>query len=84
MTTQFAGINVPGVNFSQPEQKKEAFFTDYDSDLRENRAFPRRVCSLEVGVNFQDLQFTFSELPYLGKPTQDTYDSDFWVEKYMC
>ena len=71
MTTQFAGIIVPREDFSLPEPQKHASFTDFGSDLREKRAFSRKVSSLE------GLQFTFSELPWLGKATQDTYDSDF-------
>jgi hypothetical protein len=46
MTPQFAGIIVSGVDFSLPEPQKHAIFTDFDSDLRENRAFQRKVCSL--------------------------------------
>ena len=65
------------MNFSPPELQKHAIFTDFDSDLWKNGALPAKVCSLEVGVNFQDLHFTFCELARLGKATQDTYDSDF-------
>ena len=83
MTPQFAGIIVPGVDFSLLEPQKHAIFTDFGSDLWKNSAFQRKVCFLKVAVKLKDLQFTFSELPCLGKPTQDTYDSDFWVEKYM-
>ena len=77
MTPQFAGIIVPGVDFSLPEPQKQAFFTDFGSDLRKKRAFSRRVCSLEVRVNFQDLHFTFTALVWHGKAPRDTYDSDF-------
>ena len=62
MTPQFVGISVPGVDFSQPELQKHAIFTDFGSELWKNSAFQRKVCSLEVGVNFQDLHFTFTAL----------------------
>ena len=62
MTPQFAGINVPGVNFSHPEPQKHAIFTDCDCDLRKNSAFQRKVCSLEVAIKLKDLQFTFTAL----------------------
>ena len=67
------------VDFSQPKPQKQAIFTDFDSDLRKNCAFSRKVSSLEVVTNFKDLQFTFTELARLGKALQDTYDSDFWM-----
>ena len=66
------GINVAGVNFSQPEPQKNAFFSDFGSDLRKIRAFSRIVRSLEVAVKLEELQFTFSELARLGKALQDT------------
>ena len=72
MTPQFAGIIVPGVDFSLPEPQKHAIFTDFGSDLRKKRAFSRKVCSLEVATNFEELQFTFSALVNLGKPLRDT------------
>ena len=62
MTPQFAGIIVPGVNFSLSEPQENAFFTDFDSYLRQKRAFSGKVCSLEVATNFEKLQFTFSSL----------------------
>ena len=77
MTPQFAGIIVPGVNLSQPEPQKSSIFTDFDSDLRKNGAFWRKVCSLEVVLKLKLLQLTFTALVYLVKPLQDTYDSDF-------
>ena len=55
-------INLPGVNFGQPEPQKSAFFSDFGSDLRKIRAFSRKVCSLEVAVKLKVLQFTFSDL----------------------
>jgi hypothetical protein len=45
MTPLFNGIIVPGVNFSQPEPQNISLFTDFGSDLRENRAFWGKVCS---------------------------------------
>ena len=77
MTPQFAGIIVPGVDFSLPEPQKHAIFTDFGSDLRKNGAFRRKVCSLEVAIKLKDLQFTFTALVNPVKPLQDTYDSDF-------
>ena len=72
MTPQFAGIIVPGVDFSLQEPQKHAIFTDFGSDLRKNGAFRRKVCSLEVRVNFQDLHFTFSSLVVPGCTSRDT------------
>ena len=66
------GISFPGVNFGQPEPQKNAFFSDFGSDLRQNGGFRGSKCSLEVAVNLKDLQFTFSELARLGKALQDT------------
>ena len=77
MTPQFAGIIVPGVDFSLPEPQKHAIFTDFDSDLRKNGAFRRKVCSLEVAIKLKDLQFTFTTLLELVGALQVTYDSDF-------
>ena len=68
-----------GVDFSQPKPQKQAIFTDFDSYLRKNRSFSRKVSSLEVVTNFKDLQFTFIDLVVLGGPLRDTYDSDFWM-----
>jgi hypothetical protein len=72
MTPQSAGISVPGVNFSQPEPQNISFFTDFDSDLRENGAFWGKVCSLEVATNFEKLRFTFSSLVGPGRASRDT------------
>ena len=72
MTPLLSGINFPGVNFSQPEPKKNAFFSDFGSDLRKIRAFSRMVCSLEVAVKFKELQFTFSELAMPGNALEVT------------
>ena len=72
MTPQFAGIIVPGADFSPPEPQKLAIFTDFYSDLRQKRAFSGKVCSLEVGVNFQDLHFTFTALVELVGALQVT------------
>ena len=77
MTPQFAGIIVPGVDFSLLEPQKHAIFTDFGSDLRKNGAFRRKVCSLEVRLNCQDLHFTFTALLELVGALQVTYDSDF-------
>ena len=66
------GINVPGVNFSQSEPQKNAFFSDFGSELQQNRAFSGSKCFLEVAVKFKELQFTFSELARLGKALRDT------------
>jgi hypothetical protein len=71
MTPQFAGIIVPGVNFSQPKPKKSAFFTDFDSELCKKRGFSGKVCSLEVATNFEKLQFTFSSLVVSVCPSRD-------------
>ena len=72
MTPQFAGIIVPRVNFSHPEPQKHAIFTDFDSDLRQNGAFWRKVCSLEVVLKLKVLQLTLTALVCLGKPLQVT------------
>ena len=72
MTPQFSWIIVPGVDFSQLEPEKHAIFTDFGSDLREKRAFSRKVCSLEVATNFEELQFTFTALVGLVGPLRDT------------
>ena len=58
-------IYLTGVNFGQPEPQKNAFFSDFGSELRKIRAFSRKVCSLEVAVKLKDLQFTFSALVVL-------------------
>ena len=72
MTPQFAGIIVPGVDFSLPEPQKHAIFTDFDSDLRQKRAFSGNVCSLEVAKKFKKLQFTFSSLVLPDPASRDT------------
>ena len=73
MNPQFAGIIVPGVDFSLLEPQKHAFFfTDFDSDLRQKRAFSGKVCSLEVATQFEELQFTFSSLVLCGPLLRDT------------
>ena len=66
------GINVPGVNFGQPEPQKNAFFSDFGSDLQENGGFWRSKCFLEVAVKFKELQFTFSALVTPGKALEVT------------
>ena len=66
MTPQFAGISVPRVNFSHPEPQKHAIFTDFGSDLRQNSAFQRTVCSLEVVLKLKVLQLTLTALVVLG------------------
>ena len=48
------------------------FFSDFGSDLREKRAFSRKVCSLEVVLKLKVLQFTFSDLVGLSGPPRDT------------
>jgi hypothetical protein len=72
MTPQFAGISVPGVDFSQPELQNISFFSDFDSELRKNGAFRGKVCSLEVATNFEKLQFTFSSLVLPDPALRDT------------
>ena len=62
MTPLFNGISVSVVDYSQLEPQKHAIFTDFGSDLRKIRAFPRKVCSLEVVMKLKVLQFTFSAL----------------------
>ena len=59
MTPQFNGISVSGVDYCQPEPQNHAFFSDFDSDLRQNRAFSRSKCFLEVAMKLKELQFTF-------------------------
>ena len=82
MTPRFTGINVPGVEFSQPEPQKHAFLSDFGSDLRKIRAFPRKVCSLEVVLKLKVLQFTFSDLVGLSGPPRDTTQLTFeWPRK---
>jgi hypothetical protein len=56
----------------QPEPQNHAFLSDFGSDLRKIRAFPRKVCYLEVVLKLKVLQFTFSELARPGKALQDT------------
>ena len=65
------------MNFSQPEPQKQAIFTDFGSDLRQNGAFRRKVCSLEVVLKLKVLQLTFSEQARLGKALQDTMTVTF-------
>ena len=65
------------MNFSYPEPQNHAIFTDFGSDLWKNGAFPAKVCFLEVGVNFQDLHFTFTALVEPVGALEDTYASDF-------
>ncbi len=60
------------MNFGQPEPQKNAFFSDFGSDLRQNGGFWRSKCFLEVAVKFKELQFTFSELAWLTLALQDT------------
>jgi hypothetical protein len=72
MTPLFSGITVPGVDFSQSEPKKNAFFTDFGSDLWQNGAFWRSKYFLKVVIKSKDLQFTFTELVCPGLPLQDT------------
>ena len=62
MTPLFPGISVPGVDFSQTEPQKHAFFTDFGSDLREKRAFSGSKYFLKVSMKLKELQFTFTEL----------------------
>ena len=72
MTPLITGIRVPGVNFSQPEPPKNAFFSDFGSDLQQNGAFWRSKYFLKVVIKSKDLQFTFTELVCPGLPLQDT------------
>ena len=72
MTPVFTWISVPGVNFSLTEPQKNAFFSDFGSELQQNRAFSGSKCFLEVAVKLKELQFTFSELARLAKALQDT------------
>ena len=65
-------INVPGVNFSQSEPQKSAFFSDFGSDLQENGAFWRSKYFLKVALKLKELQFTFTEQARPGKALQDT------------
>jgi hypothetical protein len=62
MTPRVTGIIVPGVEFSQAEPQKHAFFSDFGSDLRQNGAFWRLKCFLKVAMKLKELQFTFTEL----------------------
>ena len=55
------------MDFTQLEPQKNAFFSDFGSDLQENGEFGRSKCFLEVAVKFKELQFTFSELDWLSK-----------------
>ena len=72
MTPQFAGINVPRVNLSHPEAQKQAISSDFGSDLQKIRTFSHLECSLEVAINFENLQFTFTALDAPGCPLRDT------------
>jgi len=72
MTPVFTWISVPGVNFSLTEPQKNAFFSDFGSDLQENGGFRGSKCFLEVAVKFKELQFTFSELAMLGNALEVT------------
>ena len=72
MTPLFTWISVTGVGFSQLKPQKSAFFTDFDSDLRKNGAFRRKVSSLEVAIKLKDLQFTFIALVVLVGALQVT------------
>ena len=72
MTPRFTVIRVPGVDYSQPEPQKHAFFSDFGSDLQQKGAKGRKVCSLKVVLKLKVLQFTFSELARPGKALEDT------------
>ena len=72
MTPQFAGINVPRVNLSHPEPQKQAIFSDFGSDLRQNGAFRGGLCSLEVVLKLKNLQFTFTPLVLPDPAIRDT------------
>jgi hypothetical protein len=77
MTPQFAGIIVPGVDFSQPEPQKYAFLQTL-TFLRKNGAFPAKECFLEVVPNFKYLQ-TFNTLEVLGAERPKRL-----VKRYIC
>ena len=66
------GINIPRVNFGQSEPQKNAFLSDFGSDLQENGGFWRSKYFLKVAVKFKDLQFTFSELVGPDGALEDT------------
>ena len=72
MTPLFTGITVPGVDFGLQERRKNAFFTDFGSDLRQNGAFWRSKYFLKVAMKLKELQFTFTELVWPGLALQDT------------
>jgi hypothetical protein len=72
MTPRFTGINVPGVEFSQTEPQKHAFFSDFGSDLRQNLAFSGSKYFLKVVLKLKVLQFTFTELVVPVGALQDT------------
>ena len=72
MTPLLTGINAAGVDFCKPEPKKNAFFSDFGSELQQNRAFSGSKCFLEVAVKLKVLQFTFSELVGPDGALEDT------------
>ena len=72
MTPLFTGISVCGVDFGLYERQKNAFFTDFGSDLQKNGAFWRSKYFLKVAMKLKELQFTFTALVYPGLPLQDT------------
>jgi hypothetical protein len=72
MTPLFSGISVPRVDFSQPEPQKHAFFTDFGSDLWQNRGFSGSKYFLKVAMKLKDLQFTFTALVGPVGAGQDT------------
>ena len=72
MTPLLSWISVFGVNFGLPDPQKNAFFTDFGSDLWQNRGFSGSKYFLKVVIKLKDLQFTFTELAWLGLALRDT------------
>ncbi len=72
MTPLLSGLSVPRVDFSQLQPQKNAFFSDFGSDMRQNGGFRGSKYFLKVAVKLKDLQFTFSELVWPGKDGRDT------------
>ncbi len=57
------------------QSQKKCIFSDFGSELQQNRAFSGSRCFLEVAVKLKELQFTFSSLVLPA----EIQDSDFWV-----
>ena len=84
MTPQFTGISVSGVDYSQTEPQKHAFFSDFGSDLRQNGGERGSKYFLKVVMKLKVLQFTFTALARPGKALEDTGKLLLNAPEKMC